>query len=305
MTRLLITGASGLLGLNLALIAHALRYDVVGWANDSFMLHAQFPVLQVNLLDTDQIRSRILEVSPSLIIHCAALASLEGSEADPELASRLNTEVPGEIARVAFENDIRMVHISTDAVFDGKRGGYTEADTPSPLNVYAQTKLDGEYAVISSNKKAIIARVNFYGWSLSGKRSLVEFFFNNLSQNIKVNGFKDVFFCPLYTRQLGVTLLEMADNDLKGLYHVLSSEALSKYEFGVKIARKFGFDDHLVNPILLSESGLTATRSPNMTLRVDKLQQDLGHRMPGQDECLDSLYKDYLAGLPGQIKACL
>jgi dTDP-4-dehydrorhamnose reductase len=305
MTRLLITGASGLLGLNLALTAHALGYDVVGWANDSFMLHAQFPVLQVNLLDTDQIRSRILEVSPSLIIHCAALASLEGSEADPELARRLNAEVPGEIARVTFEHEIKMIHISTDSVFDGKRGGYSETDTPSPLNVYAQTKLEGEYAVSSANKEAIIARVNFYGWSLSGRRSLVEFFFNNLSQNIKVNGFKDVFFCPLYTRQLGETLLDMTIKGLSGLYHVLSSEALSKYDFGVKIARKFGFDNQLVNPILLSESGLTATRSPNMNLSVEKIQRDLGHVMPGQDECLDNLYNDYLAGLPGQIKACL
>jgi dTDP-4-dehydrorhamnose reductase len=305
MTRLLITGASGLLGLNLALTAHALGYDVVGWANDSFMLHAQFPVLQVNLLDTDQIRSRILEVSPSLIIHCAALASLEGSEADPELARRLNAEVPGEIARVTFEHEIKMIHISTDSVFDGKRGGYSETDTPSPLNVYAQTKLEGEYAVSSANKEAIIARVNFYGWSLSGRRSLVEFFFNNLSQNIKVNGFKDVFFCPLYTRQLGETLLDMTIKGMSGLYHVLSSEALSKYDFGVKIARKFGFDNQLVNPILLSESGLTATRSPNMNLSVEKIQRDLGHVMPGQDECLDNLYNDYLAGLPGQIKACL
>jgi len=217
----------------------------------------------------------------------------------------LNAEVPGEIARAAYEHDIKMIHISTDSVFDGKRGGYSELDTPSPLNVYAQTKLVGEYAVSSANKEAIIARVNFYGWSLSGKRSLVEFFFNNLSQNIKVNGFKDVFFCPLYTRQLGETLLEMAGKGLKGLYHVLSSEALSKYDFGVKIARKFGFDEQLVNSILLSESGLTTTRSPNMTLSVEKLQRDLGHVMPGQDECLDSLYKDYLAGLPGQIKACL
>jgi len=305
MTRLLITGASGLLGLNLALIAHALGYEVVGWANDSFMLQAQFPVLQVNLLDTAQIRGRIKEMNPGMIIHCAALASLEGSEADPELAKRLNAEVPGEIARVALEHDIKMIHISTDAVFDGKRGGYIEADTPSPMNVYAQTKLEGEQAVSSANKEAIIARVNFYGWSLSGKRSLAEFFYNNLSQNLTVNGFKDVFFCPLYTRQLGETLFEMAGKGLRGLYHVLSSEILSKYEFGVKLAQKFGFDDKLVNPITLNESGLTVTRSPNMTLSVKKLQRDLGHIMPGQDECLDSFYQDYQAGLPGQIKACL
>ena len=305
MTRLLITGASGLLGLNLALNAHALGYDVVGWANDSFMLHAQFPVLQVNLLETAQIQGRIAEINPSLIIHCAALASLEGSEADPELAKRLNAEVPGEIAKVAFEHDIKMIHISTDAVFDGKQGGYTEDDAPSPMNVYAQTKLEGEYAVSSTNKKAIIARVNFYGWSLSGKRSLAEFFYNNLAQNITVNGFKDVFFCPLYTRQLGETLFEMAGKGLSGLYHVLSSEVLSKFEFGVKLARKFGFDDQLVNPISLNESGLTITRSPNMTLSVEKLQRDLGHPMPGQDECLESLYQDHLAGLPVQIKACL
>lgn len=305
MTRLLITGASGLLGLNLGLQAQTKGYDLIGWVNDSFTLHAPFPLYKVDLLELDQIRPRIDEVKPDLIIHCAALASLEGSEADPELAKRLNAEVPGEIAKVALEQNIKLIHISTDAVFDGKQGGYKEDDTPSPMNVYAQTKLEGEYAVSSANKEAIIARVNFYGWSLSGKRSLAEFFFNNLSQNIKVNGFKDVFFCPLYTRQLGETLFKMAGKGLQGLYHVLSPETLSKYEFGVKLAQKFGFDDKLVNPTMLNESGLTVTRSPNMTLRVEKLQQGLGEIMPGQDECLESLYLDYLSGLPGQLKAFL
>lgn len=304
MTRILITGASGLLGLNLALQAQAEGYEVVGWANDSFVQHAPFTIHQVNLLEMDKIASRVAAVNPDLVIHCAALASLEGSEADPDLASMLNGEVPGVIALGAQQNDIKMIHISTDAVFDGIKGGYTEEDPPSPLNQYAQTKLAGEYAVQKAYPQAIVARVNFYGWSLSGKRSLAEFFYTNLSASSPVNGFSDVFFCPLFTEQLGATLFEMAQSGLKGLYHVLSSESLSKYEFGIRLAQLFGFDCELISPISIKDAGLKAVRSPNMTLSVAKIEHDLGHAMPGQGECLESLYQSFNAGLPGKIQAC-
>ena len=95
-------------------------------------------------------------------------------------AQRINAEMPGKLAAVCKKKKIRLIHISTDAVFDGKMGDYTEEDIPNPLSVYARTKIEGEHLVAAENPEAIIARVNFYGFSLSGKRSLAEFFLNSL-----------------------------------------------------------------------------------------------------------------------------
>ncbi len=305
MTRLLITGASGLLGLNLALQASGLGYDVTGWVNDTHLSQAPFHVEQVNLLAKDQIKQRTQAISPELIIHCAALANLEAAEADPDLASQLNSDVPGIIAEIASKQNIQFIHISTDAVFDGQQSAYCEGDNPSPVSVYARTKLEGENAVRDVNPKALIARVNFYGCSLSGSRSLAEFFINALSAKQAIKGFKDVFFRPLYTWHLGDILFEMAERSLQGVYHVLSSELISKYAFGVEIARKFGFAPALITPISIESAGLKAQRSPNLDLTVTKIERDLGHPMPTQDECLTAFYQAFQSGLPGKIKACV
>ena len=104
-----------------------------------------------------------------------------------------------------------------------KEGAYTEDDEPNPQGVYSQTKLDGERAVLEVNPQAIIARVNFFGWSLTNRRSLGEFFVNNLSEGKNVNGFTDVIFCPMWVNHLSRTLLEMLEKDLHGLYHVVGA----------------------------------------------------------------------------------
>ena len=104
------------------------------------------------------------------MIHCAALANVDACEADPAQARQLNTEVPGKLAEHVARGGARLLHVSTDAVFDGQRGGYTEEDAPNPLSVYARTKLEGEQARAGRpTPTAIVARVNLFGWSLIGQ----------------------------------------------------------------------------------------------------------------------------------------
>jgi dTDP-4-dehydrorhamnose reductase len=146
------------------------------------------------------------------VINCAALANLEACEAEPVLAGKLNSELPEKLAKYVARGGARLVHISTDAVFDGRLGGYREIDTPNPLSLYARTKLNGEQAVLAANSEAIVARVNLFGWSLSGKRSLAEWFFNNLSSGNSMLGFTDVFFCPLLANDLAKMLLMMLES---------------------------------------------------------------------------------------------
>ena len=188
-------------------------------------------------------------MQPDAIIHTAAIANVDACEIRSETARLLNAEIPGRLAELCAKRGVRLIHISTDAVFDGTKDSvYTEEDAPNPLSIYARTKLDGETAVLSVNADAVVARVNFFGWSLSGKRSLSEYFVNHLSSGKECDGFTDVCFCPLFVGDLADTLVRMLEKDLSGLYHVVGSEAMTKYDFGVKIARQFGFDEGLIRP---------------------------------------------------------
>ena len=251
------------------------------------------------------------ETLPDVLIHCAALANLEACEANPETAKHVNAVLPGEFALETHNRGIRMVHISTDAVFDGQIplpqslapiiGGYQEGDAPNPLSVYARTKLDGELAVSSASPDAIIARVNFFGWSLSGRRSLSEFFFNNLSTGNQVKGFTDVFFCPLLANHLGRILLKMVEKGLTGLYHVVSPEAVSKDEFGRRLARRFGLDESLITPTSVTRGGLKAARSPNLVLSTQKLTEALGEPAPDINAGLEEYYNLWKQGYPNRL----
>lgn len=299
--RILVTGASGLLGLNFCLNL-AESQEITGITHTNSLVGTPFKCVEADLAKKDDLFQIVETYEPDLIVHCAAMANVDACEKDPEQAKRINSDLPGELASICKEGDIRLVHVSTDAVFDGKKGDYSEEDDPNPLSVYAVSKLEGERKVIKNYPDALVVRVNFYGFSLSGSRSLAEFFLNQLSQGHPVNGFVDVMFCPLYVADLVDVLIAMASKRLKGLFHAVSSESLSKYAFGLKIAEKFGFERNLIQPVSVVEGNLTARRSLKLSLNTEKL---LGEKiiLPDQNSGLDRFYQDYLSGLPEKIKS--
>jgi dTDP-4-dehydrorhamnose reductase len=301
MARILITGVSGLLGINLAMEAMR-EHEVIG-VDRGKLKSVPFQVLKMDLLHRNAIDSVLDSAQPNWLINCAALANLEKCEEYPDQAKILNTDLPRELASTCANRNIRFVHLSTDSVFDGtKEGIYTEEDEPSPPGVYSKTKLDGEGAVMDANQNAIIARVNFYGWSLSGKRSLGEFFVNNLSEGKNVNGFTDVIFCPMWVNHLAQTLIAMLKKDLSGLYHVVGAQAMSKYQFGVEVARRFGLRESLISPQSVEMSSLTAKRSHNLWLSIHKLSTDLGYSLPEFSTGLGEFYTQLQQGYPQKIR---
>lgn len=302
MTRILITGVSGLLGMNLAMDL-ASTHEVIG-VQRGRLANTPFQLLKADLLEADAVDVILKKARPDWVIHCAALADVDACEDKPEIARKLNAEVPGQLAAACAEKNIRFAHISTDAVFDGAKDGfYTEEDEPNPINVYARTKLDGERAVLRSNKEALVARVNFYGWSLSGRRSLAEFFFNNLTNNKSMSGFTDVIFCPMFVLHTGRLLTAMLAKGLTGLYHVVGKQSMSKYQFGVEIARKFQLRESEISPKSILSSSLTARRSNNLSLSVHKLSTDLGREIPEFSTGLDEFYTQYQQGYPQKIRS--
>ena len=302
MARILITGVSGLLGINLAM--EAMRdHEIIG-VDRGKLKSPPFPVLKANFYDRHVFIPALDAFHPDWVINCAALTNLEECEKHSGQAKILNTNLARDLAVDCAERRVKLIHLSTDAVFDGTREGvYTEADEPNPQSVYARTKLDGERAVQQAYPKALIARVNFFGWSMSGRRSLSEFFFNNLSEGKNVNGFTDVIFCPMWVNDLSRILFAMLENSLSGLYHVVGSQAIDKYQFGLAVARRFGLEESLISPLSVEASSLTAKRSHNLSLSVHKLSTDLGCEIPSFSTGLDGFYTQYQQGYPQKIRS--
>ena len=301
--RILITGASGLLGINLAMEL-ARTHTVYGIVNQHSLIPGSLPfqVIQADLLKDGAVEQVMETSQPDWVIHCAALANVDACEADPVRAVKLNAELPRSLANHVARGGARLVHISTDAVFDGQRGNYTEDDQPNPLGVYARSKLEGEGAVAETDSSAVIVRINVFGWGITGKRSLAEFFYANLVEGKQVLGFTDVLFCPLLANDLADVLERIFIRKLAGLYHLVGKDCLSKYEFGLAIARRFSLDENLIRPASVRDGGLQVARSPDLSMRTEKIVLALGQPLPGLVTGLERFYNLFQQGYPHWLR---
>jgi len=299
--RLLVTGATGLLG-RVVVLDNRDRHEVVALTHAQPLDVPGVPSVQVDLTESAALSEAWDTVQPDLVLHTAAVATIEACEHDPDLARRVNVDATALLARLAVSTGARMVHVSTDAVFDGTAGPYRESDEPAPLSVYARTKLAAEEAVLATDPNALVARVNFFGWSRRGTRSLGEFFFNALSQGTAVTGFTDVEFTSLYSRDTGARLVTAAEQGLSGLFHVGSSDRLSKFEFGRAVARTFGFDETLVQPGSVASLGAGVVRSNRLSMDSSAFAAATGRPMPTIAEGLERMRQDRESGYAARVR---
>jgi dTDP-4-dehydrorhamnose reductase len=279
--RWLITGANGFLGANLGYFLNG-KVDRIGSMRSSAKSIKHFDqVVEIDLFDHSKIHEQVDKVAPAVIVHTAAISSHELCEADPMLAIQINVESTKALALAAKNSGAQFIFISTDAVFNGDRGKYNEEDQPDPTSVYGHTKLAAERAVLEIDPSALIIRTNFFGWSPTGTRSILEFFVNSLSAGKNVNGFTDFTVTSCYAQTLAQAIEDLVDIHASGILHVASSNALSKYEFGIEIARQFGLDESLITP---SASNMKPARGRNQSLDVRLAKSMLDGLLPTQEE---------------------
>lgn len=198
--------------------------------------------------DRQSLLSFLKEIRPKIIINCIALANLEHCESNIQGATWLNSEIPRILAEYSVESGAYLVHFSTDAVLKGNEKFKTESHAERNVkSTYGITKLSGEKNVLSISDNSLVLRVNFFGQSPSNN-SLSNYFIKNLKAGNEVPGFVDVFFTPIYARTLSEILKTLIEEKFLGLYHLVGSDRLSKYDFGVKIAKSLKLDDALIVP---------------------------------------------------------
>lgn len=297
MTHILVTGASGLLGSNVVREA-AKVFNVTAVVHEHSIDVDNVDVKQADLTDTFQTNSLLAAAKPDWVIHCAADTRIDELEAAEEQAARMNAGMTRNVARACAQTGSRLLYVSTDSVFSGEGGPYSESDEPAPKNVYAQSKLDGEQTAVEELPEALIVRTNLFGMSMREKQSLAEWFLANLEDGISVPGFVDVFFSPVYAPELGQIFFRMLQEGLTGLYHLPGADCVSKFEFGVRLALKFGFDPDLIQSAESDQFEWQAERPKRTCLDGSKLVDVLGVELPSLNDGLTHFRSDSDKSLP-------
>lgn len=286
MARILVTGASGLLGSNLCLTLARRQPVLAGFHRHGLHLDGVEPVW-IDVTDRTCLEALIRRVRPDWIVHCAAQAQVDECQIHPEEAFRLNAQATADLASVAEKAGSRLVYISTDAVFDGLRGMYSEEDPVRPINVYAQSKWMGEQSVRQIlPQRHLIIRTSMYGWNAQPKQSLAEWMLGCLEQGKSFPGFQDVYFSPLLVNDLSDLIAEMIDQRIQGTYHVGGSQRCSKYAFARLLCETFGYSPQQVRPSSSEEASLQAPRPKEISLNVEKVSRLLGRTLPNVQEGL-------------------
>ncbi len=298
--KLLITGVSGLLGNNLAYYFKD-KYEVIGLYSSHPVLIKGIRTEKCDLLYDDSIGKIISDTNPSIIIHCASMTNIDQCEIDKNLTEKINVAATKNIINSIADKDIRSVYISTDAVYDGVKGDFSEDDDIDPLNYYGLSKHEGELQVLKK-EHSLILRTNIFGWNIQDKKSIGEWILGELNGRGKINGFKDAYFSSIYTMELARVIDIAIQNNLSGVYNCGSQNSCSKYEFAVKIAECFGLDKTLIMPISIDDFKFKAKRGKNLSMNVNKLQKELDYKLPTIDQSIDAFYRDYKCHLPEMIK---
>jgi dTDP-4-dehydrorhamnose reductase len=267
-----VTGAGGLIG---NLFAKSLPSFAPDWR--------VFPLSRAELDITDyKSVKRLFELKrPDMVIHCAAMSKSPACQSDPALARKVNVEATKVLCGIA--SAIPFIFFSTDLVFDGRKGDYLEADSPNPLSVYGETKVEAERIVLENSGHTVIRTSLNAGASPTGGRSFNEEIKMAWEQGRTLNLFVDEYRSPIHAAETTRAVWEIAARGGTGIFHVAGTERLSRFEIGQLLARRWAHLNPKINPTSL-KTYQGAQRPPDTSLNCDKVRSLLGFPLPGFSE---------------------
>ena len=294
--KLLVIGGSGLLGYKVAKMASN-EHETFLTYNYRFIQIEGCTALKLDKCDRKAVFELLEKINPDVVIDTAALHNVDYCETHPEGAWKVNVEGTRNVAEACKKVGAKVIFISTDYVFDGTKGYYTEEDTPNPLSHYAKTKLEAEKIIQSLDVNYIIARPSvIYGWnsnevsglkSSSGKSvNFVVWALQKLEKGEEIKAVTDQYSSPTLADNLAEALLVMASSEKQGIYHTAGKDCVNRYEFTLKIAEVFGLDKSLIKPVTSEIFKQVAKRPKKCCLDVSKAEKDFGIRFLTVEEGL-------------------
>jgi dTDP-4-dehydrorhamnose reductase len=263
---ILVTGASGFLG------SHVIgRLLADGHRVTGTFCRTRTEGTRLDLISSEEIASVFQAANPDVAIHVAAMADLKPCEDQPELARRINATATAELAQLCRERGARMIFFSTDQVFDGQEGGYTEYHAPNPIHMYGRTKAEAEDAVLDIlGSDAVVVRVAIvYGSSPTETRSCTEQVLRVLERGERPRLFTDEIRTPVLAEDVASATAELAVmKTTPRLLHLGGPDRVSRYDIGCAAARAFGHDTARLEAVKQADLDLFPPRPPDLSMKT-------------------------------------
>ncbi len=299
---ILITGGSGLLALNWAATMRK-KFNITLGLHDRKVNLKDTKSILLDLDSKEVLTKAFEELQPQLVIHAAGITNVEVCESNPALAKYINVDLTKNLVMVCAKLNIPMVYISTDHLFSGNESLIDEDFPASPINVYAKTKAEAEAYVQHTYPEALIIRTNFYAWGTSYRNSFSDMVINNLRAGKKISLFKDIYYTPMLVEPLVHRVHELVQKKAKGIFNVVGDDRISKYDFGLKLAREFNLNNDLIDEGKIIDKPYLVNRPHDMSLSNEKVTNFLGRKMGGLDQHILKLKAQEVSGITKELQA--
>jgi len=280
MKRILICGSNGLFGQRLALmLSSQTEYEVLNTSRKrSFVFDDRlFDYTQLDITKKGDVKSLVSSFHPTTIINAAAAADVDWCELHREDAWKINVVGVEHLIEAARKVGARLIHISTDYIFDGTHGPYSEDDKPNPISYYGKSKLASENAVrIAGIPYTIFRTIVLYGTGIGVRDNFPTWVVKNLRACRTIRCSEDQFSNPTHVNDLAFAAVKGFELNRDGLYHICGSERVSRFQFAVRTAEFFGLDAGLIQRVKSSDLTQTAPRPLVTGFVTLKAQTELG-----------------------------
>jgi dTDP-4-dehydrorhamnose reductase len=279
MKRILVCGSNGLLGQKLAwMLSVEQEFEVLHTSHHrTCYLGNSFDYTQLDISNRSDVKSLITSYRPDIIINPAAMANVDQCEKEREAAWKINVNGVENLVEISRRIGSKLIHISTDYVFDGKNGPYKENDRVNPINYYGKTKLAGENLIISGGIDfAILRTILIYGTGNSVKNNFGLWVINSLKGGKTIRCADDQFSSPTHVKDIAAGTIASIKKNVKGVFHICGAEQLSRYDFAIKAADIFSFDRSYISSVKSVELKQEALRPLVTGFFIDKARNELG-----------------------------
>ena len=279
-TRVLVIGSNGMLGQRLAQFFSAdKQVELLCASMEELSFIPEIQYKRVDITQKQEVKDLILGFFPDFVINTAAYTNVDRAEAEKELAWKINVVGVENLAMYCWTIDAHLIHISTDYVFDGKNGPYSEIDKPNPIGYYGRSKLAAENSIRSSGVRFTIVRTNvLYGPAKFGRPDFVKWVVSSLRNNQQIKIVTDQINNPTYIDDLVDGIYKIITSRKEGIFNIAGMELINRFEFTLRIAKFFGLDENLITPILTKDLNQPAARPLKSGLINLRAETEINYR---------------------------
>ena len=247
----------------------------------------------VNIRDRNLLKQTVMAAMPHTVINLAAMTNVDKCESDRQTAWDMNVTLVENLARLTRTIDAKLVQISTDYVFDGTKGPYSETSVPNPISYYGKSKLAGENVCMAGNTNAVIVRTNIIYGPPRERPDFVRWVLDALESRTPIRVVDDQIGNPTYVDDLAEVIMRLALSKRTGMYHVGGADFVSRYDFAMRIAEFFKHDPSIIARVTTAELAQPARRPLKLGLISLKAETELRMRMRGIESGLSTI-RQYL-----------